>query len=47
MLNNTKQLTYDELRKIVWSFADKIRDNGFGDVADYMPITRGRRNQII
>ena len=41
MLNNTKQLTYDELRKIVWSFADKIRDNGFGDVADYMPITIG------
>ena len=41
MINATKQLSYDELRSIVWAFADKIRDNGHGEVADYMPITIG------
>jgi type I restriction enzyme M protein len=31
-------LTYDEIRKIVWAFADMVRDKGKGTVEDYAKI---------
>jgi len=37
----TKTLTYSTLKQIVWDFADKIRDQGNGEVSDYLPITIG------
>lgn len=35
------QLNYPELRKVVWFFADMIRDKGRGNSNDYMAITLG------
>lgn len=35
------QLNYSELRKVVWFFADMIRDKGRGNSNDYMAITLG------
>lgn len=37
----TETLTYSTLKQIVWDFADKIRDQGNGEVSDYLPITIG------
>lgn len=35
------KLNYSELRKVVWFFADMIRDKGRGNSNDYMAITLG------
>lgn len=38
MTIQTKSLLYSEIRKIVWAFADMVRDKGNGTVEDYAKI---------
>ncbi len=38
MTQSTQQFTYDEIRKVVWAFADMVRDKGNGTVEDYAKI---------
>lgn len=38
MQNQTKSILYSEIRKIVWAFADMVRDTGKGTVEDYAKI---------
>lgn len=36
---SNKTITYEDLRKIVWNFADAIRDKGEGTTEDYAKVT--------
>lgn len=38
MNTTTSTLVYEEIRKIVWSFADMVRDKGNGTVEDYAKV---------